>query len=307
MHCTVVSGVTGHLGQEIARQLVSCGVEVWGLTRQDVPPDQSWRDGVRFHHIDGRAETLIGLFEEIRPDTVLHLAGLYRREHRSADIEPLIDANIIFGTQLLEAMRLTRCDRLVTAGSYFQHFDSCDYRALNLYAATKQAFEDLVAYYVDAFDISAVRLTLADIYSEHDTRPKLMTNIATAWTEAVAIQLQDEEAWIDPIHVEDAAAAFLQAATMLEDGAVPRGALSRYSVTYGRDVTASELLAIFERLGGRKLAVCRGQGWHLSRRMKPWRGDVVPGWAPRVTIEDGVARILARRRQYLLERGLREA
>lgn len=296
MQHVVVSGITGHLGGELARQLIGAGVKVSGLTRQELAAIRSRDEPVRLHHIDGRAETLIDIFATARPDAVFHLAGLYRREHQSSDIAALIDTNITFGTQLLEAARMAGCTRFITAGSYFQHFDTDDYRALNLYAATKQAFEDVLAYYVDAFDISAVRLTVCDVYSEHDTRRKVITDIARVWQESIPLSFRDEEIWIDPVHVEDAAAAFKQAAELLESKALPQRALSRYSITCGRDVTSAELVAAFERLGGRKLEVTRGKGWSQARRMRPWRGDVVPGWKPRISIEDGVRRILAGQR-----------
>lgn len=291
----VVSGITGHLGRELARQLVGAGVTVSGLTRQEAAANRSRDEPIRLHHIDGEAETLIDIFATVRPDAVFHLAGLYRREHQSSDIAPLIESNITFGTQLLEAARMAGCTRFITAGSYFQHFDTDDYRDLNLYAATKHAFEDVLAYYVDAFDMSAVRLTVCDVYSEHDTRRKVITDIAHAWKSSLPLSFRDEEIWIDPVHVEDAAAAFVQAAALLENKVLPQRALSRYSITCGRDVTSAELVEIFERLGGRQLAVTRGKGWTQARRMKPWRGDVVPGWKARISIEDGVRRILAGR------------
>lgn len=297
MQRAIVSGVTGHLGQEVARQLASAGVQVHGLTRQERILEGSNDPAAHLHRIDGKLETLLSIFNEVRPDIVFHIAGHYRREHQGGDIAALIETNIHFGTQLLEAMRLTECRHLVTAGSYFQHFDADAYRPLNLYAATKQAFEDLIEYYVDACEISAVRLTVCDIYSEHDARRKLMTDMATAWANQTTLIFKDEEIWVDLVHVEDAAAAFLQAVRLLESDLVPPCALTRYSITSGRDLTSAELIALFERLGGRKLIVNRGKGWHLSRRMKPWRGAVLPGWTPRVGIEDGILRMLAKWKQ----------
>lgn len=290
----VITGVTGHLGQELAGQLARDGVSVWGLTRQPIELG-THTPGILLKQIDGRTQTLVDLLREIRPDVTFHTAGLYRREHAIADISPLIETNILFGAQLLEAMRCSGCRHLVTAGSYFQHFNAEDGGALNLYAATKQAFEDLLAYYVDVACMSAIRLTLPDIYSEHDRRPKLMTAIATAWAEKKAVAFQDEEAWIDPVHVEDTASAFAEASKLLESGAVAPGTISRFSVTCGRDVTASELVTLFARLGGRMLDVTRGSGWRFSRRMKPWRGTLVPDWKQRVTLEDGIRRIIVSR------------
>ena len=155
----------------MARQLSQQGIDVYGLTRQLVSSDHALSKSTRLLQIDGSTESVLDAFEKTNPDVVIHLAGLSRRDHRSSDIEPFVEANILLGTQLLEGMRISGCRHMVTAGTYLQHYDTDAYRAFNFYAATRQAFETLLEYYVDAYEISAIRLTLADIYSEHDTRP----------------------------------------------------------------------------------------------------------------------------------------
>ena len=292
----IVSGITGHLGRELAGQLVAAGFETHGLTRRKSNLVQPWTETVRLHQIDGSTERLITILDEVRPDAIIHAAALARREHHRSDVAPFIEANVLLGTQLLEAMRSSDCKHFVTAGSYLQHFDTNGYRALNLYAATKQAFETILEYYVDAFSFSAVRLTLSDIYSEHDTRPKLMTDIATAWAASTPVNLRNDEAWVDLIHVEDAAAAFLRAMSLLETNVICSGALHRHSVTSGYDVSATELVGLFEKIGNGNITVKRTEGTSASRRMKPWRGNVLPGWTPKVNLEEGIRRIIAARR-----------
>lgn len=289
MYRALVSGVTGHLGQEVACQLARRGIEICGLTRR---PD-TIGECIRYFQIDGTTQRLLAVFEQIRPDIVIHLAGISRREHRSSDIEPFVEANILFGTQLLEGMRISGCRRMITAGTYLQHYETDSYRAFNLYAATRQAFEDVAAFYTDACDISAVRLTLADIYSEHDTRPKLMTDIVRAWADTAPLNLRDPDAWVDLIHVEDAAAAFVQTADLFEQGGVPDHVLSHYSVSSGQDITARELVHAFERLAGSNVQIRHDRAAPPLRRIKPRRGEPVPGWKPRITLEDGIKRILA--------------
>jgi nucleoside-diphosphate-sugar epimerase len=290
MHRAVVSGITGHLGVEVARQLVAAGVEVFGLTRQHAALDHPVVASANLRRIDGCTETLLGIFAELRPDTVFHLAGLSRRTHRSEDIVPFVEANILLGTQILEAMRLSGCGRIVTAGTYLQHFDSDEYRAFNLYAATKQAFEGLLAYYVEEYGLTAVRLTLCDIYSEHDKRPKLMTDIVNSWASGIPLRLREARARIDLIHVADAAAAFLQAARLIESADIPSQTLTRYSVSSGRDLTATELVELFERVSGKTLNVVQGNAAPV-RNLTPWRGAGMPGWMPRISLEDGIVRI----------------
>jgi nucleoside-diphosphate-sugar epimerase len=286
----VLSGATGHLGGEIARQLVAAGAEVHGLTRQAERVRASSVGGMRLHYVDGSTENLVAILSEVKPDVVMHVASMYRREHRADEISALVSANVLFGTQLLEAMRAAGCLRMVTAGSFFQHFHSDEYRALNLYAATKQAFEDILAYYVDAFGFSAAVLTLYEIYSENDIRRKLMTAAADALKKSAPLDLPEQEFWMDFVHVEDAAAAFLRVADVL---AKDKTGLLRYSVCSGDDVSGSELAALFEKIGGRELQTRRGAFAQPARAMpRPWRGPVVPGWVPRVTLEQGIARML---------------
>lgn len=293
MRRALVSGITGHLGREVAHQLSQQGIAVYGLTRQLVPDDLALNASARLLQIDGSTRGILDAFEQTNPDVVIHLAGLSRREHRSSDIEPFVDANILLGIQLLEGMRARGCRRMITAGTYLQHYDTDGYRAFNFYAATRQAFEAVLEFYVDAYEISAVRLTLADIYSEHDTRPKLMTDLAKAWASATPLRLRDPETRVDLIHVEDAAAAFLEAASLLASGTIPERTLSRYSVSSGDDITALELVHRFERQAGRNLQITSDSASSAAGRIKPRRGQPLPGWKPRITLEDGIGRILA--------------
>jgi nucleoside-diphosphate-sugar epimerase len=295
MRRALVSGITGHLGREVAHQLSQQGIAVYGLTRQLVADDHAVGKSAVLLQIDGSTRGILEAFEQTSPDVVIHLAGLSRREHRSSDIEPFVSANILLGTQLLEGMRVTGCPRIITAGTYLQHYDTEAFRAFNLYAATKQAFEAVLEFYVDTYAISAVRLTLADIYSEHDTRPKLMTDIAKAWSNSTPVSLRDPHALVDLIHVEDAAAAFLHAVSLLQSGGIPDRSLSRYSVSSGEAITALELVQRFERQAGRNLRIAHDSAPASSRRIQPRRGEAVPGWRPRITLADGIDRILGDR------------
>jgi nucleoside-diphosphate-sugar epimerase len=293
MRRALVSGITGHLGREVAHQLTEQGIAVHGLTRQLVARDDALNPIARLIQTDGSTRSVLDAFEQTKPDVVIHLAGLSRREHRSSDIEPFVAANILFGTQLLEGMRICGCLRMITAGTYLQHYDTDALRAFNLYAATRQAFEAVLEFYVDTYDMSAVRLTLADIYSEHDTRPKLMTDIAKAWADSTPLSLRDPDSFVDMIHLEDAAAAFVQAASLLDSSAIPDRKLSHYSVSSGEDMTALELVHRFERRAGRSLQIAHDSAPASSRRIKPRRGEPVPGWKPRITLDNGIDRILA--------------
>jgi nucleoside-diphosphate-sugar epimerase len=301
MRRAIVSGITGHLGTALSGHLLAAGIEVHGLTRRNIDSTQppGLMQAVRLHQVDGRTDTTISLFEKIQPDVVIHLAALARREHLSSDVVPFITANVLFGTQLMEAAKNVGCLRFITTGSYLQHCERGNYRAFNLYAATKQAFDDLLAYYVDAFDFAGVVLTLCNVYSELDPRPTLLTQMVAAYADAVPLSLHAGEAWVDLVHVEDAAAALVQVIRLFEAKHIGAKTLSRYSISSGRDMTYAGLMAVFEGLGMREATISFGRSQNPARRIKPWRGIGVPGWTPGISIQEGVARLLARRRETI--------
>jgi nucleoside-diphosphate-sugar epimerase len=294
MRRIVISGVTGHVGQELARQLAHAGYEVHGLIRHEQPVERPISRSTRLHVFGEGTEQLVDLFRNLRPEAVIHLAALARREHLIRDITPFINANIMVGTQLLEAARQSQCPRFIAAGSYLQHAHDGAFGALNFYAATKLAFANILAYYADAFGLCAAELILCNVYSEHETRPTLITDMAAAGAEGRAVTLHGGEAWVDPVHVEDVAAAFIHTLQLMESHQAPCGEVRQYSVTSGSDVSASQLAELLEKLLGRPMVINRSGEPTSSRRARPWRGESVPGWQPAITLEAGIARLLDR-------------
>jgi nucleoside-diphosphate-sugar epimerase len=288
----LVSGISSHIGRVLGAQLVADGFDVHGLSRQASPQPPLAAESIPVHRVDGQTSTLMDVVREVNPHAVIHLAGLVLKEHDASTLAPLIEANILFGAQLLESMRACGCTRIITAGTYLQHADSDAYRALNLYAATKQAFESLLEYYAHAFDFSALRLTVCNVYSEHEIRPSLMTDIAAAWKNQAPLVVRDRDVRVDLVHADDVARCFVRAVSMMEGRALPTGRLSKYSVTSGRDYSPEELVQVFEEVGERKLSVRFLQPSGATRRPRPWRGEAIPGWVPHVSIHQGVARII---------------
>ena len=61
----------------------------------------------------------------------------------------------------------------LTAGTAWQHYNNQSYDPVCLYAATKQAYECLIDYYVKVHGLHAVTVKLHDTYGEGDERGKL--------------------------------------------------------------------------------------------------------------------------------------
>jgi nucleoside-diphosphate-sugar epimerase len=172
----LITGATGFIGGRLARRLSADGWEVHGLVRRPPgdPAVRAFSATGSAHYHDGSMESLTRLVAVARPTVVFHLAARFVADHRPNDIAPLVQDNVLFGAQLLEAMRLAGVTKFVNGGSAWQHFRNAEYSPVGLYAATKKAFEDVLQYYVEAQGMRAVTLELAEAYGPGDQRRKLI-------------------------------------------------------------------------------------------------------------------------------------
>jgi nucleoside-diphosphate-sugar epimerase len=291
----LVTGGNGFVGSHVVRRLVHEGWEVHAIVRphSDLAPIAELRGRIVRHEYDGSTESLVRAVEAARPDVAFHLASLFLSEHRPEDVAPFVTANLLLGTQLMEAMSGGGVTRLVNTGTSWQHYESRDYAPVNLYAATKEAFEAIIAYYVEARGARVITLKLFDTYGPDDPRPKLFHLLAKVAREQQPLDMSPGEQLIDLVHVDDVVTAFLLAADRLLQDAV--AGHERYAVSSGAPLALRKLVAIYERVSGVTLPIRWGGRPYRQREvMRPWdRGTRLPGWAPRIGLEEGIVQTLS--------------
>lgn len=285
----LVTGGTGFIGSNLVRRLAIEGWDVHVLVRANSNVHILRADAGRLscHEHDGSAQHMNELMQRVKPDTVFHLASLFLAQHTSDDLEPLVTSNVLFSTQLVDAMATTGVEHLVNTGTSWQHYLDADNRPVNLYAATKQAFESILAYYADSFGLKVMTLALFDTYGPNDPRAKL---IALLWKTALAqrpLAMSPGRQLIDLVHVDDVVSAFVQAADLLH---VQTVAHARYGISSGRPMQLVDLVALFEAATGHTLPITWGERPYRPREvMVPWTSfEALPGWSPRIALETGI-------------------
>ena len=285
----LVTGATGFIGSNLVKRLINEGWGVDIVVRHGSKLDRlcAQENAITAYEHDGSTDGLIDIVARAKPDTVFHLASLFLAQHKSSDVESLISSNLLFSTQLVEAMVVNGVGNLVNTGTSWQHFHNEDYCPVNLYAATKQAFEDILKYYVEAHGLNVVTLALFDTYGENDPRPKLISLFWNAAIDRTLLHMSPGEQLVDLVHIDDVMAAFSRAADIVE---AQKGTQSTYAVSSGKAVPLKVLAEIFQKVTGTTLNINWGGRPYRDREvMIPWTNfKTVPGWSPSVAFENGL-------------------
>jgi len=146
--------------------------------------------------------TITSNIKDFNPDIVIHLATLYVNKHNSDQIADLIDSNITFGTYILEAMIENGIKSFINIGTQAQHFGNKRYCPVNLYAATKEAFKNILIFY-ESKGIRHKTIELFDTYGDGDSRQKIMQLLIKACRNKTPLELTPGEQFINLSYVED--------------------------------------------------------------------------------------------------------
>lgn len=289
----LVTGATGFVGSRLTRRLVEEGHAVGILTRASSDRAQlaDVLGRIDVHVIDDGPESIRRALAAAQPDVVFHLATYYARDHRPEDVAPMLEANVGFPLRLVDAMVREGVRRFVNTGSAWQYADEHTYRPVCLHSATKEAFQTLFSYFVDAGSLDAITLVLHDTYGPRDPRRKIFSILRDRAGSPEVLEMSGGEQLIDLIHVDDAVAAFSLAAERLLER---KGAGHEiYSVSGGQPLPLRRVVETYLKHAGLDVPIrWGGRSYHEREVMVPWAGGAaLPGWRPQVDVETGLRRL----------------
>lgn len=295
MKTAFLTGASGYLGGHVARTLLAKGWRVVALCRPGSSLSDDLAAAVVRVDYDGTSASISTALAAERVDVVLHLAAAVVGVHGADQVDAIIDANVRMPTHLLEAMRRSDCRRIVNTGTFWQYCNTDDYSPVNLYAATKQAFEDIAQAYVVNDAIRICTLILFDTYGIDDTRRKIVRLLVDAIDSSTPLDLSPGDQILDLTDAADVADAFVLAAERMLEGT--GGECERFGIS-GTRLSLKELVECTRSLAQAPLNVRLGTRPYRDREiMVPIDSlPTLPGWTTRQNLDDVILAMLAARR-----------
>ncbi len=289
----IITGATGYIGSHVLKYLLSKGWDIhiiadpkFGYANiEDVLPQ------INIFEYDGNVDELCDYFCRINVDVVFHLAAAVITNYKSVQVPVLIKSNIQFGSEILEAMKQSGTKLFVGTGSYWQNYNREDYNPVDLYAATKEAFEKILKYYTEVEGIRAITLRLYDVYGTGDTRPKLWNIIRQKAGTNEPLDLSAGEQLLDMVFISDVCTAYEQAYTLLNSNIQINNHV--YGVYSNRRKSLKEIVELYRTYLKEPVIINYGGKKYKKREvMNPTdKLEILPGWQPQIPIEIGLKRV----------------
>jgi len=240
------------------------------------------------HVYDGTMDSMFECVRSARPCAAIHIASMVRDQHQTSDIDPMIQSNVLLGTQFINALVACGCQQLINVGTSWQHYENRDINPVCLYAATKQAFETILDYYTSTGSIKAVTLKLFDTYGPGDPRKKLFYLLQQCRKTKQPLAMSPGGQLVDLVYADDVVDAFLLTLKYLNDD--NKALLPSYAVSSGHPIVLKELVGVYERVLRCNLnIVWGGRAYRPREVMVPWNtGKLVPNWKPKILLKQGI-------------------
>jgi len=289
----LVTGATGFIGRNLISLLLESNYEIYCIVRLD--SDISNLDtSVKIFYYDNNIDSLIDFFQNQKFDGIIHLASLFLVSHTKDDIENIVSSNIKFGTELLEACKVSNVKWFINTGTFWQNYENKDYSPVNLYAATKEAFEVMARYYVETSELIFTTIKLNDTFGKNDTRNKVFNLWNKIAISGEVLEMSAGEQIIDISYIEDVISAYELLIKHLNSDKKDEFKNKTYVVTSNERMSLKELSKVFEEATDTKLNIIWGARPYRDREvMLPYyHVEIVPSWKQQFALKEAIQKTI---------------
>lgn len=289
----VLTGGTGFVGSHLLEKLLDLNKKVILLKRSF---SNTWRINELMNNKNlvlknTDEERLNEIFDNYDIEGIFHLATFAQRTHDSEHVQEMIDSNISFPTQILENSVNNDVKFFINTGSFSEYklsnspiSESSKIESFNLYASTKTAFENILKFYHDKYDLNCATLKLFTPYGPKDDEIKITPYLIINSIKKEDILIKSPNKKLDFIYVKDVVDAYIS----LLENISKLHEYNSFNVGTGIGTTIKDVLGIIESNLGKNKNVDFGnleddQVWCSNKKIR----DKI-NWVPKTNIDDGI-------------------
>jgi CDP-paratose synthetase len=286
----LITGATGFIGKHLIKRLLADGHTIVAIVRPTSNTSFLDTHNIPYFSYTSDYNSLANFFKTEAPDGIIHLASKVVVEHSSNQIDDIISSNVLFPTHLLEVAVNAHVKWFINTGTFWQHYENKNYSPVNLYAASKQSFEDIARYYFETSTINFVTFKLYDTFGPDDNRPKILNLWVKSALSGETLEMSAGEQLIDMSYIDNVTDGFTALLTLIYNDLNRLMCGKSFAIKSEKRISLKELAQVFEDVTGLKPNIAWGKKTYRKREvMIPWQdGETIPGFTPKISLEEGI-------------------
>lgn len=296
----LLTGGTGFIGSHLLHKLLKSNYSVVILKRRT---SDIWRikdciDRIHYIDTDKISDTSI-IFTQHKIDMIIHLAGVYIKHHSSAEeIEEMNSVNITFPAKLVENAVKYGVKNIINTGSFFEYdrtgvniSEKSRINPYNYYAVTKIAFEEIIKFYSEKYNIRALTLKLFSPYGEKDNK-KIIPLIIESLFQQTYLSMNDEDQHLSFTYIDDIVDAYLRAISFLQSDTYTRYEV--FNIGNPHSYSVKQIVEYLTAISNNQNNAIKMNKHHLYRDNKHdvccecTKAEKMLGWKAKVDIKKGL-------------------
>lgn len=289
----LLTGGTGFVGSHLLEELLNSNKKVILLKRSF---SNTWRinefvenDNLVLKDID--KIDLNDIFNQYTVNGIFHLATFAQRSHESDAVKQMINSNIKFPTELLENSINSNVKFFINTGSFSEYelknspiSETSKIKPFNLYASTKIAFEDILKFYCENYDLNCQTLKLFTPYGPKDDEIKITPYLIINSLKRKNILIKSPTKKLDFIYVKDVVDCYINLMKNIPN--IPE--YNSFNVGTGIGTTLTDILIMIESFLGKNENVKYDnleddQVWCSNNKINEYLN-----WNPKIKLKEGL-------------------
>ncbi len=286
----LITGATGFLGQRLTTFLTDKQYEIAILARDTKKLSASTIDISKVTVIDTSLDSWKKEVVSFNPENVFHLASYLTSASDQNSIDNLVNSNLLFGVNLLDALKDCKINCFFNFGSFSEYlYNNGELIPAYLYAASKTAFRPFIQFYANTYGFKHIHIIPYTIYGYEDTKPKLIDLIYNSINADSPINLSPGNQVLDFIHIDDI--LHFLALILLNNTAIENA--SELFLGSGTGTTPIQVAKIIEQVCNKKTNINWGgvpyrQNDTLHSIAPIYKLKKLLNWSPQIDIAEGI-------------------